>query len=238
MPTSTPMRPHELGRRLDVGEWVFDVRDPRSFAEEHLYGTVNVTVPQLTHLVGVLPAGAPFSVIGGTAHELDEALDRLAVLGLTPRETAVGRPADLGPALATYPRVTFRDLVRARRETNSRQDPAGRGWDDEPVRRAVVVDARDAAEYARGHLRGAVHAPLRPGTSMIREGLPGRIRRPLRKTLPLPTAGTRLWVHCADGTRASVAAGLLERAGHEVAWLDDDLETACRDGVLRLTSLF
>ncbi|GLY33140.1 hypothetical protein Kisp02_65050 [Kineosporia sp. NBRC 101731] len=231
------MRPAELGRRLDAGEWVFDVRDPRSFAEEHLYGTVNVTVPQLTHLVGVLPAGATFSVIGGTVPELDEALDRLAVLGRAPRETAVGRPADLGPALATYPRVTFRDLVRARRETN-RPDPAGRGWDDEPVRRAVVVDVRDPAEYARGHLRGAVHGSLPIEASMIREGLPGRIRRPLRKTLPPPTAGVRLWVHCADGTRASVAAGLLERAGHEVAWLDDDLEAACRNGVVRLTSLF
>jgi rhodanese-related sulfurtransferase len=32
---------------------------------------------------------------------------------------------------------------------------------------------------------------------------------------------TRLWVHCAAGYRASIAAGLLDRAGHDVVCVDD-----------------
>jgi rhodanese-related sulfurtransferase len=34
--------------------------------------------------------------------------------------------------------------------------------------------------------------------------------------------GGRLWVHCASGYRASIAACLLDRAGLEVVLIDDD----------------
>ncbi|MGF7237620.1 MAG: rhodanese-like domain-containing protein, partial [Frankia sp.] len=32
----------------------------------------------------------------------------------------------------------------------------------------------------------------------------------------------RLWVHCASGFRASIAASLLDRAGLDVVYIDDD----------------
>jgi rhodanese-related sulfurtransferase len=35
-----------------------------------------------------------------------------------------------------------------------------------------------------------------------------------------------LWVHCASGYRASVAASLLEREGRDVVLVDDDFDNA------------
>jgi hydroxyacylglutathione hydrolase len=35
-----------------------------------------------------------------------------------------------------------------------------------------------------------------------------------------------LWVHCASGFRASIAASLLDRAGHDVVYVDDEYSAA------------
>jgi rhodanese-related sulfurtransferase len=41
----------------------------------------------------------------------------------------------------------------------------------------------------------------------------------------------RLWVHCASGFRASIAASLLDRAGHDVILIDDDYRHAVELGL-------
>ena len=41
----------------------------------------------------------------------------------------------------------------------------------------------------------------------------------------------RLWVHCASGFRASIAASLLDRAGRDVVHVDDDYEKAAPAGL-------
>jgi hydroxyacylglutathione hydrolase len=48
----------------------------------------------------------------------------------------------------------------------------------------------------------------------------------------LPKDST-LWVHCATGFRASIAASLLQRADYDVVLIDDDYTKA---GELGLTS--
>ena len=40
-----------------------------------------------------------------------------------------------------------------------------------------------------------------------------------------------VWVHCASGFRASIAASLLDRAGRQVVHVDDDWERAERLGL-------
>ncbi len=40
-----------------------------------------------------------------------------------------------------------------------------------------------------------------------------------------------VWVHCASGYRASVAASLLDAAGHRVVAIDDDFEYAAKVGL-------
>jgi rhodanese-related sulfurtransferase len=60
-----------------------------------------------------------------------------------------------------------------------------------------VLDVRQAAEYAAGHLPGAVHIEL--------GDLPARIR----------DAPSGAVVMCGHGERAMTAASLLQRAGHD-----------------------
>ncbi|GAC1326633.1 MAG: hypothetical protein NVSMB13_11920 [Mycobacteriales bacterium] len=43
-------------------------------------------------------------------------------------------------------------------------------------------------------------------------------------------AGT-LWVHCAAGFRASMAASLLDRAGRDMVLVDDEWENVARAGL-------
>lgn len=73
----------------------------------------------------------------------------------------------------------------------------------------TVLDVRRPDEWEAGHLPGALHVPLEE-VAAARDTLP---RRPL-------------WVHCATGYRASIAASLLAGAGHEVVLVDDDWERA------------
>lgn len=66
-------------------------------------------------------------------------------------------------------------------------------------RDAVVVDVRDAGEYAAGHITGARHIP--------EAGLADRIRE-LEKFKARP-----IIVSCRTGTRAAGVAGLLRKQG-------------------------
>ena len=74
---------------------------------------------------------------------------------------------------------------------------------------ATILDVRRNDEVARGSIEGAVHIPL--------DSLLGRLEE-------LPPG--RLWVHCASGFRASIAASLLDRAGRDVVLIDDDFSNA------------
>ena len=66
---------------------------------------------------------------------------------------------------------------------------------------AVLVDARDDAEWLEGHVPGSVHLPLESLT---------------RQTCHLPR--TPVVVACGDGLRAATAASVLRRGGHREVW--------------------
>jgi hydroxyacylglutathione hydrolase len=70
---------------------------------------------------------------------------------------------------------------------------------------SVVLDVRRRDEWWSGHLPGALNIAVHELPRRIDEIPPGEV-----------------WVHCAAGYRATVAAGLLDRAGREVVLVDDD----------------
>jgi hydroxyacylglutathione hydrolase len=78
-----------------------------------------------------------------------------------------------------------------------------------------VLDVRRDDERAEGFVRGSLHIPI--------DELIGRMNE-------LPKE--RLWVHCASGFRASIAASLLDRVGHDVVLVDDDFANAAPLGLL------
>ena len=77
----------------------------------------------------------------------------------------------------------------------------------------VILDVRRDDEYAAGHVVDSVHLHLADLVERMDE-LPGR-----------------LWVHCASGFRASIAASLIDRAGRDVVYIDDDYENAAPAGL-------
>jgi rhodanese-related sulfurtransferase len=83
----------------------------------------------------------------------------------------------------------------------------------------LVLDVRRADERRAGALDGTVHVPVHE--------LPQRLDE-------LP-AGRTVWVHCAAGYRASIAAGLLESAGRHVILIDDRFQAGSDHGHPTLT---
>ena len=83
--------------------------------------------------------------------------------------------------------------------------------------KAVLIDVRDAAEYAAGHVANAKNIPLAT--------IEGSKALPKNKALPLV-------VVCNRGTQASKAVAILKKLGHEnasalngglVAWREANL---------------
>lgn len=103
-------------------------------------------------------------------------------------------------------------------------------WTDQPVgyptatfadlaevrhhRPVVVVDVRRGSEHAEGHLDGAVLIPIHEVPRRVDEVPPGE-----------------LWVHCASGARASIAASFLDAAGRDVVLVDDEFTEAANHGL-------
>lgn len=78
----------------------------------------------------------------------------------------------------------------------------------------AILDVRRAGEYASGHLEGSQHIPLHELLQRLNE-VPDRT----------------IHVHCQSGYRASVAASLLDRAGHDLVLIDDSFDNAAQSGI-------
>jgi rhodanese-related sulfurtransferase len=168
-------------------------------------GAVAVVVdPQrdIDRVLALAGVQAPVTLVGETPADVIDARRELVRIGIDRiAAAATGRPEELatGPdQLVSTPAATFADLAAAR---------AGKGGDLPAA--DVVLDVRLPDEWNAGHLAGATHIPL--------PELPARLG-------DVP-AGT-VWVHCASGYRAAVAASLLTRAGRSAVVIDDRFDQA------------
>lgn len=174
----------ELGRRLEAGEWVVDLRDRRAYAGGHLVGTFNFEAGGLpVHLGWLIPWGMRLTLLADDPDDITRAQRELARIG-------IDRPAqaDLDDARSALPTGSYRvveyDELAA--------VPAS-------ARTFRVVDVRRADEFAAGHLDEAVNIPLHELLDHLHHVPDGE-----------------LWVHCASGARASIAASMLHRAHFDV----------------------
>ena len=110
--------------------------------------------------------------------------------------------AATGPVDALAPGVPLRSYVRADFEELARTEGA------------TVLDVRRDDEVADGRIAGAKHIPLHALVDRLHEVPRGRV-----------------WVHCASGYRASIAASILDRVGHEVVHVDDEFDNAEKAGL-------
>jgi hydroxyacylglutathione hydrolase len=191
-----------LATRIAAGEWVVDLRTRTAFAAGHVPGTLNFG------LDGQLATYLGWLIPWGAP---------LTLLGESPEQVAEAQ----------------RELVRIGVEhlegaaTGEPQD-----WTDGELgsfpraefadlaevrhhRRVSVLDVRRAGEWREGHLEGAVHIPIHELLERVDEVPAGEV-----------------WVHCAGGYRASIAASVLAARGVQVVAVDDSFdENAHRSGL-------
>ncbi|MFF6861237.1 MBL fold metallo-hydrolase [Streptomyces ardesiacus] len=194
----------EIARRLAAGEWVVDLRSRVAFAAGHVAGSVNFEVDgQLaTYLAWMIPWGRPVTLLAHSADDLARAQRELARVGIDrPAAAAVGSPADW---------VADGDRPASfRRATFAELAAARRDGAD-----VVVLDVRRDTERAHGWIGGSAHVPVHELHRRLDEVPPGTV-----------------WVHCAGGMRAAVAASVLDAAGREVVAVDDTFAAAAEAGL-------
>ena len=194
----------DIRRRVAAGEWAVDVRERRSFAAAHVPGTVNIGLdgPFATYLGWLVPWGTPVTLLAAEAARVTEAHREMVRIGI---DKPAGRLAGVPGALVNQEELESYDVADFAALARHRRDTC------EP---ALILDVRRDDEWRDGHIEGAVHVPLPD----------------LDQRLAEVPAGP-LWVHCASGFRASIAASLLARAGRDVVLVDDDFPSAARAGL-------
>lgn len=181
----------ELTRRLHEGEWVVDLRRRVAFASSHLKGSVSFEYGSGSSFTSYLGWVLPWG-------------DQLTLVGSHEDvENAIRDLSRVGiespdAAVGTDPHVLApqADVVSYPRV----------GWEGVLADRAgedTILDVRRTDEYSASRVAGAVNVPLHELLLRLDEVPAGRV-----------------WVHCATGYRAGVAASLLQRAGRDVVHVD------------------
>ncbi len=196
---------HELSRRLRAGEWVVDLRHRVAFADSHLDGSVSFEYGRgenfTSYLGWVIPWNQPLTLLG-PLDEVEKAIRDLARIGIESPDAAVGPGIELLRTVAPrHPRASY---------------PHG-DWTlllQERAKEDVVLDVRRPEEFEASHVKGALNIP---------------VYALLGKITGIPDA--KIWVHCATGYRASIAASLLDRAGRDVVLINARFKDAAGVGV-------
>jgi glyoxylase-like metal-dependent hydrolase (beta-lactamase superfamily II)/rhodanese-related sulfurtransferase len=192
-PALAPLGAADVRAAIDGGARVVDGRSRRAIAAGHIPGSLTIELGDTfaSYVGWILPVGTPLLLVlperDGAA---DEAVDQLIRIGFDRLVGVLAGGADAwaaaGEPLTGMATVTASELADELRT------------DDSPV----VVDVRDPTEWREeGHLEDAVEMSL----SSIIAGLD-----------PSIPDGATVTVACKSGSRATIAAGLLEARGHPV----------------------
>jgi hydroxyacylglutathione hydrolase len=193
-----PVKPRRVSAReaaeaVKAGARALDTRaDATAFDAEHLPGAIHA------------PLGSKFfSVAAGSYVDADESIVLL-----------VAREEDVPRALLELYRIgldrvagwaTVKEVEEAGLATSSTQRLPFEEFDEMRARESgTIVDVRTSAEFASGHIDGAVSFPYTRLRARVEE---------------LPQDGP-LYVHCGSGSRAALAASFLQAQGREVIHVD------------------
>ncbi|MFI9120095.1 rhodanese-like domain-containing protein [Streptomyces bikiniensis] len=194
----------EIASRLAAGEWVVDLRSRTAFAKGHVAGSFNFEGEGklATYLAWLIPWGKPVTLLADTPEQIAAAQRELARVGIDrPAAAATGDPA-------AWVRAGEQLASFPRARFSDLADVRERGDD------VVVLDVRRDSERAGGYIEGSVHIPIHE--------LHGRIGEVPEGTV---------WVHCAGGMRAAIAASLLDAADRDVVAVDDGFDAAADAGL-------
>ena len=193
----TPVDPAELRRRIDAGEWIVDLRHRTAFAAGHLDGAVGFELSDsFVTYLGWLYTWGAPLTFIGDDNDQIAEAQRQLV--------RIGIDNVTGAAVGSIHALSP-DAGTSSYRVADFSDLADALESDT----VVVLDVRLGGDYDDAHIAGAVNLPVHELIDRIGE---------------LPSGD--VWVHCATGYRASVAASLLDRAGRIVVLIDDEFDNA------------
>lgn len=204
-PDLSPPRPAESGelrRRIDAGEWVVDLRSKVAFAAGHLRGA------RQFELSDAMATYLGWLIPWGTP---------LTLIGSTQEDVAVAQRELIRIGIDRIEAAaTGAPLDWAAGEPLSSYDVSDfAGYVKARDQRSIVLlDVRRVGEWDLARIDGAVHIPLHELEARMGEVPAGEV-----------------WVHCAGGYRASVAASLLDAADRDVVLISDHFVVAQRNGL-------
>ena len=171
-------------RRIEAGEWVVDLRNRTLFAAGHVPGSLNFGVD------GSFATYLGWLITWGTPVTLlGETAEDVATAQRALVRIGIDRPA----SAATGGPQDWSDRP-ARLVPDRHLRRPGRG----PHHRTVtVLDVRRSEEFAAARIAGALSIPIHELPARVAEVPDGEV-----------------WVHCASGYRAAIAASVLDAAGH------------------------
>lgn len=196
IPELEPLAPNDVAARMARGEAVVDIRPVARYVAGHIPGVYHVELrPAFAAWVGwVVPFATPVTLVSGTTDAHEEAVRQLVRIGYDdfPGYLAGGMPAweRAGLAVARLPVLTVAEV----------RDRLERG---QPL---LVLDVRQDAEWAAGHIAGARHVEAGALASDV-HGLP--------RTVPIAA-------HCGHEQRSATAISVLERQGYTGLHLIED----------------
>lgn len=191
----------KLRQRIEAGEWVVDLRNRTAFAAGHARGTLNFG------LDGGFATYVGWLIPWGTSLTLLG--DSTAQVAEAQRELVrigIDRPA----AHATGSPSDWAAGDLSSFETATFADLA----QVRHHRDVVILDVRRTDEHESAAIKGALNIPLHELWSRVDE-----------------VPSDEVWVHCAGGYRASVAASMLDARGRILVAIDDTFDNAEKVGL-------
>ena len=189
LPRPAALSPREVTDLGAQGHTVLDVRSAAEFGAGHVPGSINIGLGGQFAIwsASLIPMGTPLIIVSESDEKTDEAVMRLARVGIESARgylkggIAAWRAAGL--TVAVVPQITVNELKDLLQQQPDLQ----------------VLDVRRPPEYVSGHVPRAIPEPLIDLNSHV-----GSLKLDVSK----PTA-----VICAGGYRSSAATSILQQNG-------------------------
>lgn len=189
LPGLPALPPEQVARRMHDGAWLVDARNRTLFAQAHVPGSVNIELDSTfgTYVGWTVPFNSSLILMlpEPLGASAEHAVTQLIRIGYDKLEGYVAGGVDAWRADGRS--------VRAY-QTATVDDLCHAYLEGRPLQ---VLDVRQPAEFREGHVPGSLN--------LFVGDLPQRVQE-------VPT-NKELWVACASGYRAAIAASLLDRAG-------------------------
>jgi glyoxylase-like metal-dependent hydrolase (beta-lactamase superfamily II)/rhodanese-related sulfurtransferase len=185
--TPAAMTPHEVEQAVAAGAVVIDGRTNDQFDEAHIDGALSASAYDTgfaTKVSRVAPPGADVIVVAASDWDEQQAAELLAAVGIPVRGFLEGGMTAWRTENRPVQRIELIDPDTLAQRLQSAEPP-------------LVLDVRNAAEYAGEHIPGSLHIPYGDLATRIDE---------LPRDRPIAAI-------CRGGKRSGLGASILQREG-------------------------